>query len=176
MKTASTILLGLTLLMFSPPAFAQKRGPSTAEERARVVELVQKLQVDPINPQLRSEREWALRWLIEVPDITVTICGDLLRPVLGTKYKYEPDLVTFNTLAAAAFIIQNPGADSFAVNKASLDSTLAAYQAILKTKPKAVLKGLDDLLQLKKNGELDKFVHAATESCANGSKQASLRP
>ena len=176
MKTTSTIFLALALLLFSQAAFAQKRGPSTAKERARVVELVHKLQADPVDPQLRSERDWALRWLLEVPDITVTMCADLLKPVLGSKYKYELDLIAFNTLASAAFVIKNPGANLFAVNKSALESTLAAYQAILKANREANLKGLDVLVQMMINGELDKFVQRATDDCSSGDKRARLSP
>jgi carboxypeptidase Q len=169
-------LLGFALLFSTLAALAQTRGPSTPEERARVVALVEKLQSNPIDPQLQSERQWALRWLIEVPDVSVTMCSDLLKPVLGSKYKYEPDLIAFHTLASAAFVIKNPGANLFTVNKAALESTLAAYQAILQAKPKATLKGMDALVQMKINGELDKFVQRATDSCSSGDQRASVRP
>jgi carboxypeptidase Q len=176
MRRLVGVLLSFMLLLSGLAASAESRGPSTPEERARVVALVQKLQSNPIDPQLRSEREWALRWLIDVPDVSVTMCADLLKPVLGTKYKYEMDLIAFNTLASAAFVIENPGANLFAVNKAALESTIAAYQAILRAEPKATLNGMDALVQMKINGELDKFVQRATDDCSSGDMRARLSP
>jgi hypothetical protein len=173
MKNIYAVLLALALFISGQAASGQNRGPSTAEERARVIQLVQKLQADPIDPRTKSDREWALQWLIEVPDVNVTICPDLLTPVLGTKYKYRLDLVVFNTLASAAFVIQNPGANLFSVNKAALERTLVAYQSILKANPKATLQGLDDLVEMKKNAGLDKFVQRATEECSSGAQRAS---
>jgi hypothetical protein len=175
MKNITTVLLALVLFVSGQGAFAE-RGPSTAEDRARVVQLVQKLQANPIDPRLTSDREWALQWLIEVPDVNVTICPDLLAPVLGTQYRYRSDLIVFNTLASAVFVIQNPGANLFRVNQAALERTLAAYQSILKARPTATLQGLDDLVEMKNNGGLDKYVQSATENCTRGAQRASFGP
>jgi hypothetical protein len=59
----------------SPPPSAP---PSTAEERARAIEVTKKIQAEPLNPRYRSDRDWLLLWIEKIPDITVPICQDLL--------------------------------------------------------------------------------------------------
>jgi len=163
MTGATLILLSLVLL----PAVQAQRGPSTPEERKRMVDVVHKLQADPLNPRLHGDEQWALKWVEDVPDITVTVCPELLSPVLASSYRYKRDLALFSMLAAASFIIQNPdkAANTFEVNKGSLEMTLDAYRAILRTQPGAKSSGMDDLERRRLAGSLDNFVRHATESC-----------
>jgi hypothetical protein len=60
-----------TVAVFSTQAGAQQRGPSTPEERARAVQTAKSLQSDPLAPNVQEDREWLVKWLIEVPDISV---------------------------------------------------------------------------------------------------------
>ena len=57
------------------------RGPSTPEERSRFVAITHKLERDPLDRSLDGDRDWALRWLIEVPDVHTSLCS----AVLGTS-------------------------------------------------------------------------------------------
>ena len=59
--------------LISTLARAQQRGPSTPEERARPVQTAKALQSDPVAPNLQEDREWLLKWLIEVPDISKNV-------------------------------------------------------------------------------------------------------
>ena len=52
---------------------AEERGPSTAEERAKVIEITHKLESDPLNPQADEWRVWLAKWIDEVPDVVVPI-------------------------------------------------------------------------------------------------------
>ena len=45
---------------------AEERGPSTAEERAKVIDLTRKLETDPLNPQAEEWRVWLAKWIDEV--------------------------------------------------------------------------------------------------------------
>ncbi len=165
--------VAVSVLLLVSVAFAQQgRGPSTPEERKRVVDLVNKLERDPLNPDLVKEREWAIQWLIDVPDVTVSVCTEVLGPVMKTRYRYKSDLFGLHTLAAASFIIQHPDKanDDVAVNLAATKSVLAAYQAIVTKDPKSRLKELDELKSTRDSGGLEGYVAVAIARCISGPK------
>ena len=68
----------LALLLASPLgagiSFAQKRGPSTPEERAKAVQIAHSLETDPLGKDAKENRSWITVWLIEIPDMTVKYC------------------------------------------------------------------------------------------------------
>jgi len=159
MKSRIAILI-IAVLSATSATAAADRGPSTPEERQRFLTITQKLQNDPLNKELRSEREWALRWLIEVPDVHTRLCPGVLGDFSKSKYKYSPEITGQLTFSSAAFVIQNPdqATDDVAQYFAGAEGALNAYNAILKTKPDAKSKPLDDLVEKQKQGQLKSFV------------------
>jgi hypothetical protein len=63
-------------------------------------------------------------------------------------------------LASGAFIIENPAkaGDTNAMNLAAVESVLKVYSGIVKQKPDAKWKTLDDLLNKQTQGKLDEAV------------------
>lgn len=57
---------------------AQNRGPSTPEERKRAVDITNLLENDPFNKDAKTLSRQLLVFLIEVPDIQVHICTNVL--------------------------------------------------------------------------------------------------
>ena len=158
MKRHHVLVFALTAvfaLSLCPSANAE-RGPSTPEERARFVRISRSIEQDPLNETLRSEREWALRWLIEIPDISVTVCSGPLTKLLDTKKNYSAELFGHSLFASATFIIENPdqGNDPNVVYAAGVEGVLRMYERILAQKPKARHRILDELLQKRDRGEL----------------------
>jgi len=154
------VLFSVTLIVFSTiDSLAQK--PSTPEERARVVSIAQKLEANPLDPSLKSEREWAMKWLIEVPDIRVGMCPSLLGDY--HKYKYSSEITTQILLTSAKFSIENPDQanDAAAQYIAGAESALKAYTAILQQDAKAKSKPLDDDLEKQSQGKLKEFLRDA---------------
>jgi len=130
--------------------------PSTPGERKRFVEVAHKLEQSPLDEGLRSEREWALKWLIQVPDVHVELCSNALGPYLREKFKRSPEITLQLTLSSGAFVIEHPeqATDKVAQNVAGVEGALKAYQAILKQEPKSKSRALDDLLEKQSKGEL----------------------
>ncbi len=147
-------------------ASAQERGPSTPEERATAVKLARLLETDPLGPQAKDARRWLTVWLIEVPDITVSVC-DLLDTPRSAK-KYSGEIETQRIYSASAFIIEHPNSanDQRTVYRAGLEGALKAYEAIRQQKPKYVWPFLDELRQKRDSGALQEFVEAAVRKCA----------
>ena len=155
------------------PCLAQRqdeeRGPSTVEERTKVVKLTRQLERDPLGKEAKEARQWLTVWMIHVPDIVVRPCGALLGPVVGagTKDDYSAELQSQMMYAQAALVIENPERtnDVHAMYVASVESALKTYEAILKKKPAARRPYLDDLLAKRDKGEIHAYVKQAMASC-----------
>jgi hypothetical protein len=161
---AQLALICLWCLTAVSAVFAQ--APSTAEERARFVALTHKLESNPLDPALRPETKWALKWLIEVPDIHVSLCSSVLGDYF--KYKYSPEITAQLSFSGAAFSIEHPdqAGDQLVQYVASAEGALKAYSAILLQNPKAKSKVLDDVLHKQAQGQLKAFVEdAAAKGC-----------
>jgi len=160
-KLILIVILVLGFAFAGPFSFAQeKRKPSTPEERSQAVRITRALESDPLSKDAKDQRERLLYWLIQVPDISVTICTDFLSPLLDKKKNYSTELQMQEMFSSAAFIIENPdkAQDQPAIHLAGLEGTLKAYEAILRVKPKAKLEHLDFLLEKRNKGELDDYV------------------
>jgi hypothetical protein len=148
---------------------SQGRGVSTAEERTRFVEIAHKLEGDPLDRGLDRDRDWAMRWLIEVPDVGATVCvavlGDFMKE---KKYKYSGEIVRQLVFSSAAFTIEAPtkAGDKLTQYEAGVKGVLATYQAILRVQPEARSKSLDNLLRKQADGKLSDFIRdAAAKGC-----------
>src|SRR5204862_5297515 len=106
-------------------------------------------------------------WLIDVPDINVKLCGNLLGPLLGSNKNYSAEIYTQMAPSSAAFIIMNleKAQDNVAVYTAGVEGALRTYESILKTKPKAKCQFLDDLIDQRNKGELAEHVREAALHC-----------
>ena len=157
---------------------AQKRGPSTPEERAKAVQLVHALEAEPLHKNGQQARRWLLTWLVDVPEISVTICGDYLAPLYNEKdkereKKYAAEITTQMPFSSAAFIIEHPeqAKDDVAVNKAGLEGSLKAYEAILKIKLAAKWPFLNQLIERRDKGTLEEYVRKISTTKCKGSKK-----
>lgn len=156
---------------FNPgTASAQERGPSTPEERATAVKLARLLEADPLGSQAKDARQWFTVWLVQVPDISVTACSNLLGAVPRPAKKYEAEIVMQTVYSEAAFIIEHPdnAKDQVAVFRAGVEGALKAYEAIRQRKPKYVWPFLDELRKQRDSGTLQEYVEAAARKCVPG--------
>jgi hypothetical protein len=154
------VLAIVSVLAVEPCAAQQQRGPSTPQERARAVNLTRFLEDDPLNEKAPDARRWIFTWLAAVPDITVNVCSDFLKPLMDKDKNYSSEIFGQSVYGSAAFIIENPDKadDDEAVYLAGLESSLKTYESILKVKPKAKWPFLDELIEKRGKGELDDYV------------------
>ena len=160
MYTSGLLLLGL-------PAATQERGPSTAEERQEALRLIQLIREQPLSEEAKNAREAVLAWLIQIPDISVDGCSDLVPGLSGKKKNYSSELFIHTMFEQAVFYIQNPERDDDKEGAylAAVEGTLKAYEAIPKEKPKAKHKGLDKLIKMREKDELKGHVEKALKKC-----------
>jgi hypothetical protein len=140
------------------PASAADRGPSTPEERKQALDYIQDFEANPLGPRAIQEREWTMRWIIEVPDIHVSACLFIKLPK-GDK-KDSNTLFAAMFMSQTAFAIQNLGKpeDRSAEYEAGTEGLLRVYEVLLKNNPKDRQPELDDLLQKRDSGTLAKYV------------------
>ncbi len=165
LRTLSAALVGCTLLL-APFAAQAERGPSTPEERKQALDMIQRLEADPLNPSLTREREWVLKWIIEIPDVHVSVCVFLDKLPKGNK-KDSANIVLAQMFSQAAFVLQNPGKqdDVLAESQAGVEGALRVYEALLKANPKDEQPYLADLIQRRNAGTLAQWVKEHGASC-----------
>src|SRR5258708_14079637 len=130
-----SFLFFIAALQASPRQIgAQQRGPSTPEERARAVQTAKSLQADPLAPNLQGDREWLVKWLIEIPDISVKMCTTFLGDLGDSKSGYPGAIIATMLASEAAFVIEHPekAKDVEAIYLAGVDGAIHAYQGIQK--------------------------------------------
>jgi hypothetical protein len=137
-----------------------KRGPSTEEERTHALAAIDDLEANPLGENAKEERRWLTVWLIEVPDIHVGFCLELL-PELPKGSKQDSDIIGIQLMySGARYAIQHLGssADSIDQYQAGVNGALKVYDALLAIRPKDRQAKLDDLLQRRTSGTLPEYV------------------
>lgn len=167
------IALVTTFLVFAFSAWArtQQRGPSTPEERARAVQVAQKLQTDPLAADVLADREWLVKWLIEVPDMTVSLCSEFLGDMGDSKTGYPGAIIATMMASQAAFLIEHPdqSKDRNAQYLSGVEGALKAYEAIHAKDPNYKPAHLGELIEVRDKGKLADYVReTAKKKCEPG--------
>lgn len=175
------MLVALLLMLWTGMSWAQaatRDEPSTPQERKRAVELTRKLEHEPLGDQATQEREWLTKWIIEIPDLTVPVCDEVLRPALQGEmgqYRYAKELLAQQLAGGMAYIIEHPQPedptqqDDLAINRAALTSALNAYESIVRANARAAKWGpMERLVAQRKAGSLDQYLREATMKCMTG--------
>jgi hypothetical protein len=146
----------------------QQRGPSTAEERARAVQVAKSLRTAPLAENTTKDCEWLMLWQIEVPDISVKLCGGVLGDLGDTKKSQYPGALLATMMASEAnYVIENPrrAKANSVMYFAGIESALDAYQAIRSTDSSYHAEQLDELNQKRMDGKLADAVRSVTKKC-----------
>jgi carboxypeptidase Q len=162
------LLLVVTIVFASLPIHAQsKRGPSTPEERDRAVQVAKSLRTEPLAARNQDDREWLIRWLIEVPDISISFCSNFLGDLGKSKNGYPGAILASMMASQASLVIEQKekAADLNSVYLAGVNGALDAYLAIQKKDQKFKLKQMDELLQKREKGTLAEYVNTTAKTC-----------
>ena len=162
------IVAGVFLAFELPGHHAHARGPSTPEERAKVIELTRMLERDPLNENADAIRQWLRQWMIEVPEIRFHVCNELLSHGLGENYPYSREINLQTILSGAVFTLehQDKARDDVGAYIAGVEGSLRMYEVLAKSRPDARSAFLDGLVAMRDRGELAKDVaKLAAEKC-----------
>lgn len=164
-------IVAAALLLLCAPALAGARGPSTPEERKRAVASTRKLERQPLARSSGEERAWLLQFIVEAPDFEVRGCsGPLDALAKDEEGPYARILYVQSIFGMTAFMFENPkkAGDWAAVQAAGIESTLKAYEAVLRADPDARWAELDRLLKVRKAGKLRALVEKEMAACGRG--------
>jgi hypothetical protein len=170
-------LLACAIMALAGMALGQdqhQRGPSTPEERKRFLAITHKMEQNPLDPSLRKEREWAVHWIIDIPDINVNPCPELLGNFMESHYRYKAEINGQVAFSMAAFMIEHPDktGDIVATNTAALEGALKAYRSILRIEPTAQSQFMEALADQESEGKLTQYVRELVKrGCDNGDER-----
>jgi hypothetical protein len=167
-------VIGLAAMSWGQDQDQPKRGPSTPEERTRFVAIAHKLENAPLDPSLHKDRDWALHWMIDIPDINVNPCAELLGNFMDSRYRYKAEINGQAAFSMAAFMIEHPDkkGDIVATNTAALEGALKAYRSILRIEPTAQSSFMEALAEQQSQGKLTEYVRElAKRGCENGDER-----
>ena len=152
-------LLALSALPVHP-AQAQKRGLSTAAERAQVVARMRHLEENPLAEDGPATREQLREWMIDVPEIRFRMCAELLGHGLPGDYPFAQEINMQVAFSGAVFTMEHPERirDKSAIDRAGVLGALRVYERLLALRPDARLAFLDDLVARRDRGELHDYV------------------
>jgi hypothetical protein len=166
---ARTFALAATLTA-AAPTLAADHGPSTPADRKKAVDITRRLERAPLAATANDDRIWLFKWIDAVPDITVRSCAGLLDGLPGDdQNKFGRKLYAQSMFGMAAFMIENPGKknDWVAVQTAGIESTLKAYEVLVKAKPSMRWEELDRLILARDQGRLPDVVESQLEGCGD---------
>jgi len=165
----SLLTVVLAFLCCVSSAAAQKRGPSTPEERKQAVEMATFLETKPLAKEAKDIRGKLFVFLADVPDISVTLCTNVFGESKKFKGDYESELLAQSAYSQAKFIIEHPDKadDAAAVQLAGVEGVLRTWQAIKAAKPKAKFPLMDELLAKQQAGTLAEHVQEQMKGCKN---------
>lgn len=157
----------LVVLALGALANAAGRGASTPEERQRFITLTHNLEQAPLQESLHADRDWAYKWLNEIPDLSIDVCTSGLGEFTKQRYQYVNEISYQLVYSTAAFMIEHPdkAKNLGLLHVAGVEGALKAYGSILKSKPEAKSPALEELLQKQRQGTLADYVREATKGC-----------
>ena len=107
-----------------------------------------------------------MNWVMEVPDVSVTVCLELIDQLLQSKKPNSGLLTLQQTISSAAFTFEHPeqANDPRAVSAAGLRGVIRAYSRVVQADAKSRLKSLDDLAAMTP-AEFDAFLTEGLAKC-----------
>ncbi len=160
-------LPALLIAVAAAPCLAQEPPASSAEDKAQALSLVKQLEADPLASGAENARQWLTNFIVNAPDLFISMCPELLAPLNGQGKNGAPELIGQLYFGNAAWAIQNPdkATDRAAVFAGGLESAVRLYESLLKQKSRWRWPILDDLRSRVKKGTLADYVRENIDKC-----------
>ncbi|MCD2516928.1 M20/M25/M40 family metallo-hydrolase [Massilia sp. G4R7] len=142
------------------PAGEAGRGPSTPEERARVLRIAQEAQQRP-REAMQRDGAWLKAWVEAIPDLSIDYGSTAYTWLKGAAHPEARDALRFQyTASAMAFQIRHPESaqQQAAIDDAAMDGVLHAYATLLRRQAAPASPALDRALAARDKGQLAAFL------------------
>lgn len=160
-------------------ALGDQAGPTTPEERKRALDVIQKLEADPMNPALEQDRAWINDWVFAAPDVHVPLCTAIIKPLLNERNS-DPRkaLMLQNLLAMAAFEMKSPekAKDPVQMQIAGAEGMLRAYSNIIRRMPSYKSEFMESLRVKQDTGKLEAYVREGVAECRAHGAGTQMKP
>ena len=161
------------LLVLCLPTLAQDSGDDlTAEQKQQLaVGITRMLEQDPLGEDAKGATVWLTAWLINTPDVTVTMCLDQLgatKNEMKQLRKHFPALLLVQPVfSTAAYMIETGETDSLSdpALLAGVKGALSSYRAIVRERPKRRSAAFERLLERETEGTLADYIAEAGDEC-----------
>jgi len=145
-----------------------ERGPSTPEERERVVKLAEAANRDPVGVMTSADGRWFMKWSDEIPDYMFgPDKGAFWMENGAAKGDLRRVLRFHHMLSTAAYQVQHqiadPEKDAAALEAktiAGIDGLLHAYESLKDKRPENRSEALDKAIAMRDQGKLADFVQS----------------
>ena len=154
----------MAIVSIVPAWSAETTSPAT---RAEMIQLIDNLEKHPNDPDARAARGKVMAWLTDAPDVSVTVCGDLLGETSKYTDDQSGDFLIQLAFSEAKFILENPAKadDDQAVHLAGVEGMLRTYAAMKADNPKLRIAPLESLARMQSEQKLPEHVSKAIEKC-----------
>jgi hypothetical protein len=162
-----TLRIAAALLVLSGFAAAANPQVSSPAERKRALEVIDKLELNAMDPSLKAEREWVFQW-VKASDVDALVCTGIMKPLSDEKPSpFRNALMLQNILASARFSMQHPQSkDRLAMFEASTEGVIRAYQNLIKQDPSRKNAFMESLIVKQQTGQLMSYVRKNANECA----------
>lgn len=150
---------------------APASGALSEEELRRIARDIRTLEQYPAINGAREGRRVLFQWLQGSPDISVSLCGKIVGPLLKADSDRQPDILAQYLLSVAAKKIESPNASTPEAKLSGILGALQAYAVFLKADEQGV-EGqdvenayLEDLRDMQKDGDLQDYILSEAEGC-----------
>lgn len=148
----------------SGPAFTIQQPPSGSLSQAQLDGIaadIRRLEARPLAAGAAEGRAAFFQWISGSPDVSVSLNGGVIGPLLDSNSRYKADLLNQFILSSAAYKIENPEADEVAVNVAGLEGALAAYTVIVSQQGRRARDSfMESVQERSENGTLRGYVQS----------------
>lgn len=141
--------------------------PTSPQTRARMIKLIDELEKNPFGKDSKNNAAEVLTWLIDAPDVSVTVCTALLLEPERLEGIEGSSLAGQLMFEEARFILENPdkAQDAQAVHLAGVEGVLRSYAAMKAWMPGLSLDPVEKLVKMKAAGKLSAFVARVAGKC-----------
>ena len=148
---------------------AQPPGGELSQDQLReIAEDIRNLESNPFASDAKQARINLFKWISGSPDIHVTICQDVIGPLVESDNKFKGELLMQFILSSAAYAIENPRdvENDVAVTKGGISGSLNTYTIIKKTEGEpATSDFMERMSELSEGNGLTQYVEKGVKKC-----------
>jgi len=153
----------LTILLSTSLAIAAQTPPIPSAEHKHWADVTHKFETAPLDEDATHDASLVVSDIAISNDFHVVMCRPIYTDFHESEYHYHEPIRLLYMLGAATYQVESGKVDPEGTNLYALHSVLKGYAAILREKPTAHDKKLDELAKLDEKNKLTDYI--ARKNC-----------